>query len=70
MNRISVASAVMNSLGYDCATRTLEVAFHNGSVYEYLEVPPEHYDALLAADSKGQFFNARVRPTFRINRIA
>ena len=69
MNRIAVASIVMSVVGYDSTTRTLEVTFRNGSVYEYLDVPPDHYDALLAAASKGQFFNARVRPAFRFNRV-
>ena len=69
MNRISVTSVVMSSVAYDSNSRTLEVAFRNGSVYEYLDVPPDHYDALLAAASKGQFFNARVRPAFRFNRV-
>ena len=69
MNRISVASDVMSSVGYDSAAAVLEIEFRNGSVYEYLEVPSGHYDALLDAASKGRFFNACVRPAFRFRRI-
>ena len=69
MNRVSVSSAVMRSVGYDAGTRVLEVVFNNGSVYEYLDVPGEHFDALLSSASKGHFFNSRVRPAFRFVRV-
>ena len=69
MNRTSVASVMMASVGYDPAGAILEVEFRNGSVYEYLNVPPHHYDVLLAADSKGKFFNACVRGVFPFRRV-
>ena len=69
MTRISVASAMMYSVGYDSVGAVLEVEFRNGSVYEYLDVPAQHYAALLAAASKGQFFNACVRGVFAFRRV-
>jgi hypothetical protein len=70
MKRVSVDSAVMCSVGYDAASELLEVEFRNGSVYRYFDVPRDHYDAFLAATSKGKFFNAHVRPAFHFTRVA
>jgi hypothetical protein len=69
MNRVDVVSDMMSSVGYDPTTAVLEVEFRSGSVYQYFDVPPDHYVALLAATSKGRFFNARLRPVFRCLRI-
>lgn len=69
MTRTSVASDMMSSVGYDPAGAVLEVEFRNRSVYEYMDVPAHHYDALLAAVSKGQFFNACVRGVFAFRRV-
>jgi len=70
VKRISVASDMMNSVRYDSASGILEVEFSSGSVYEYLDVPPDHYAALLVATSKGRFFNARTRGAFLFRRVA
>lgn len=69
MNRVDVVSDVLSSVGYDPTTAVLEVAFRNGSVYEYLDVSPDRYAALLAATSKGRFFNAHLRTAFRCRRV-
>ena len=39
MQRQPVESSSLASVGYEERTRTLEVEFHNGGVYQYLEVP-------------------------------
>lgn len=50
---------------------TLSVEFHGGAVYEYLAVPRQVFDDLLAAESKGQFFKEYVKdagfPYRRVN---
>jgi hypothetical protein len=68
VNRVVVASDMMASVGYDSSTAVLEVEFRSGSVYEYLDVPRGHYDALLAAPSKGRYFNASLRGKFHHRR--
>lgn len=69
MNRVPVESSMMATIGYDHATAILEVEFHNGSVYAYVEVPPELYAELTETESKGQFFNTHVRAAFRFQRV-
>lgn len=63
-NRVVIVSDKMSSAAYDSTTAVLEVEFSNGYVYEYLGVPRDHYDALLAAPSKGRYFNNGLRGKF------
>lgn len=69
MTRVSVRSDAMSSAGYDVATAVLEIEFRGGAVYRYFAVPPHHYTGLLAAESKGRYFNTHVRSEFRFERI-
>ncbi|MGN6216458.1 MAG: KTSC domain-containing protein [Solirubrobacterales bacterium] len=62
MHRVPVESSILDSIGYD--DEVLEVRFGNGKVYRYFEVPPEVHRRLLAADSKGSFFNRHVRDDY------
>ena len=58
MRRIWVDSSSIASVGYDAAGRVLEIEFReSGDVYRYFDVPEEEYAALLAADSRGTYFN-------------
>ena len=48
MRRRLVESASIRSVGYDVATRTLELEYVNGSVYQYYDVPQPTFAGLLA----------------------
>ena len=61
MDRTSVDSSLIKSLGYEVSSLTLEVEFHTGSVYQYLEVPSDIYEDLCSSDSVGKSFNALVK---------
>ncbi|MFN3762814.1 MAG: KTSC domain-containing protein, partial [Anaerolineae bacterium] len=56
-------------VGYDEDTRTLEIEFHSGGIYQYYDVPPEIYQELLNAPSLGKYFHAKIRNTYRYNRV-
>lgn len=47
----------------------MEIAFHNGSIYRYFGVPSHVRQALLDASSKGRYFNATIRSSFRFERL-
>ena len=47
----------------------LEVAFHTGRVYHYLDVPPEVFEELIAADSVGGYFNEQIRKSYPAVRV-
>ena len=58
MRRIWIDSSSIASIGYEAATRELEIEFReSGDVYRYFDVPEEEYAAFLAADSRGIYLN-------------
>ncbi len=60
-----VTSSHIKSIGYDPETKTMEVAFVNGSSYAYDGVKPALHQALLAAPSVGKHFRANVHGKFK-----
>jgi hypothetical protein len=60
MERIAVSSRNVVSVGYEPDSCTLEVEFRSGT-YQYFNVPPEIYNSLLEAGSKGSFVDQYIR---------
>lgn len=70
MQRTRVSSSNLASVGYDPATKTLEVEFLNGSIYQYFNVPEAVYRGLMAAASHGSYFDANVKKAgYRYHRV-
>ena len=61
MERVSVKSSNVRSVGYNAEEKVLEVEFRSGGVYQYAGVQPEMYADLLAAGSVGRFVSQVVR---------
>ncbi len=57
---LAVDSTAIQAVGYDARTRRLEVLFKSGHTYCYVDVPPEVYERLLTADSKGSYLQGYV----------
>ena len=70
MKRQPVVSSSLRSVGYDEASRTLEIEFRSGAVYRYYEVPPEVYRELMEAPSKGRCFQGAIRDNYRYAKVA
>ena len=68
MPRIPLESSLLASAAY-ASDATLELEFCNGSIYRYFAVPPEVFEALLAAPSKGTYFNQSIRDHFPFQRV-
>ena len=62
MKREAVISRAIRSVGYRAGT--LEVEFVHGDVYRYFGVPSSVFLELMQAESKGAFFNERIRDSF------
>jgi hypothetical protein len=60
---ISVNSAAIRAIGWNDGTLTVE--FHNGRVYDHPGVPYEVYAGLMAASSKGAYYNRYIRGRYR-----
>ncbi|WP_425502711.1 KTSC domain-containing protein [Pinirhizobacter soli] len=69
MRRQAVTSSNISEVGYDENSRTLEVLFSNGSLYQYFDVPPQIYAELERAGSIGQYLNANIKGNFRYARV-
>ncbi len=60
MKLTTVESSMLHAVGYDPETRTLEVVFNSGEKYQYYDVPPEEYEGLMAAESKGSYMHSNI----------
>lgn len=55
---------------YDDKRLELRATFRpRARTYVYRDVPREVYDALLAADSQGAFFNAHIRDAYAFREV-
>jgi hypothetical protein len=68
MERVSVSSSNIASVGHDDPAQTLEVEFLNGAVYEYYDVPEHVYQELISASSVGRYFAQRVKDVYGFSR--
>lgn len=69
MDRIPVNSSTVAEVGYDTVTMTLEVAFQNGTVYQYFDVPENVYHELMSAESVGKFLHAHIKNNYRYTKV-
>lgn len=70
MDRQSVSSSSIASVGYNPESETLEVEFvSSGRVYEYYNVPKFMFERLLEAPSVGIFFNVEIRNDYSCSPI-
>lgn len=65
---IPMESSMIDSAGYDEETRCLQVMFNTGQVYCYEDVPPEVFEGLLKADSKGRYMRAFIIDVYPYHR--
>lgn len=61
---VTVTSSAISKLSYHSGMLVLQVEFHDGTVYRYLDVPIHAYRELLRADSKGAHLNHHIRNVF------
>lgn len=64
MDRKPVDSSNLSSVGYDPASKTLEIEFNSGSIYQYSGVPEYIYNGLMNAPSKGKYLNQNVKTRY------
>lgn len=63
-------SSNLRSISYDSTTGTLVVEFVSGPIYQFYGIPSFLYKGLLAAVSKGQYFDIHIRKgPYRYQRI-
>ncbi|MBB1274314.1 KTSC domain-containing protein [Psychromonas sp. SR45-3] len=68
MERISVDSSNLVSVGYNEETCTLEIEFNSG-LYQYFDVPSYIHEELMNSGSKGSYLNTNVKNTYQYEKI-
>jgi hypothetical protein len=66
---VAVQSRLLVGMAYDHDQTILQLEFHDGTVYQYFQVPRQTHQDLLQADSKGAYFNRHIRSVFRCARL-
>ena len=61
MERETVKSSNLASIGYDEENNILEIEFKHGGIYQYSKVPFNVYEELMNAMSHGTYFSANIR---------
>lgn len=69
MERQSVQSSVLASVGYEPGTQVLEIEFSSGRIYRYRGVSAELHAWLMRSPQKGGFFNRMIDGKFEFERI-
>jgi hypothetical protein len=69
MRRRPVTSSSLRSIGYDSRSRILEIEFHHTGIYQYYDVPKTVLEELLAQNSLGAYFNAKIRDIYPCARV-
>ncbi|PAX51909.1 KTSC domain-containing protein [Brunnivagina elsteri] len=64
-----VESSMVQAVGYDEGSQTLEVVFSNGKTYKYFQVPKQIYEQLLVAESKGSYMQDAVIDCYQYRQI-
>jgi hypothetical protein len=64
-----VDSTLLASVMYDLSESTLQLEFRDGATYRYWNVPAAIHNGLLTADSKGSYFNRKIRNCFQYVRL-
>ena len=64
-----VESSTLARVGYDEGSELLLLEFRSLVLYRYFAVPTAVHEALLAATSKGSYFNQEIRGRYRFVRV-
>jgi KTSC domain len=70
MERKPLRSGKLRAAGYDESSRTMEIEFVNGDVFEYKGVSRELFRQLMASPSPSSFFEDKIDEQFSGRRLA
>ena len=70
MERTSVESSNLASIGYDPSTGTLEIEFKSGgAVWQYYDFPEHKWNEFEYAESHGKYFHGNIKNQYREARV-
>jgi len=62
-------SAVIAAYSYDVSSETLEVRYHSGKVYHYLNVPEKVFKEMRGTMVKGIWFNRHIKGKYPFKEV-
>lgn len=62
-------SAVIASYNYDAPSETLEIRYHSGKVYHYLNVPEKVFKEMRSTMVKGIWFNRHIKGKYPFKEV-
>ena len=70
MDRQYVESSMINSIGFDPNTSTLEIEFKsNGAIWQYYDFSESTFYEFIGSASVGKFFLTNIRGHYTENRV-
>jgi len=70
MERISVNSSMITSIGYDTSSGTLEIEFKSdGAVWQYYDFPEHMWNEFQYAESQGKYWHSNIKKQYREARV-
>jgi hypothetical protein len=69
MDRIEFDSTILAWARYLPDQHLLKLGLRTGQDYDYFDVPAQTYQELLAAESKGRYYNHHIRKDFRFQPV-
>ena len=64
MTPVAVDSSLLATVAYEGGQKMLQLEFRTGAIYRYFDVAAAVHQGLLAADSKGSYFNCEIRDKY------
>jgi ATP-dependent DNA helicase RecG len=53
------------AVGYDKEAHILEIEFHHGAIYQYVDVPEKVFEALMSSPAKGAYYMNEIKGNFK-----
>ncbi len=69
MPRVDLNSTLLHAVTYQDQCAVLELEFRSWAVYRYFGIPQQTFEELLRAESKGGYFNSRIRNRFAYAKV-
>ncbi len=69
MERKRINSSNIRAVGYDARSRTLEIEFSDGGIYQYSGVSEEVHRRFVNAPSAGSYFRDNIEESFSARRM-
>lgn len=61
---IPVSSTAISAVGYDPMTGRMCIRFRRGITYDFCRVPAHVFEGLMAASSKGRYYDQHIRDRY------